>query len=130
MDDRFHPVHGQFGKGPLEEFSDHSATDTSVPVVLFTNQNANFTFFVLEVHVFDGAVANELVINQNTKQPVCLGREVFTVPFSDFSKRCIPASYVSVHLTITPPFGNGRKFLLWKCSNGYVHDVFLSISGT
>src|SRR5262245_35930264 len=120
MDDRFHPVHGQFGKGSLEELSDHSAADPFVPVGLFANQNANFTFFVIEVHVFDGAGSNELAIDQNTKQMVCLGREVCTVPLSDFSKSFIPASYVSVHITITPPLGKGRKFLLWKCSNGYV----------
>src|SRR6476620_2610333 len=106
MDDRFHPVHVQCGEGSLEEFSDHSAADTLVPVVLFANNNTNFAFVVIAVNVFDGAVSNKLVIDQNTKQTICLSREVVAVPFADFSKRGISVSQVSVHLTIAPPFGN------------------------
>ena len=92
LDNRFHPVHVQCGEGSLEEITEHSAADTLMPVVLFANDNTNFAFVVLAVNVFDGAVANELVIDQNTKQLVCLGREVVAVPCADFCKRSIPVS--------------------------------------
>ncbi len=92
MDDRFHPVQVQCGEGSLEESPDHSAADTLVPVVLFANNNTNFAFVVIVVNVFDCAVSNELVIDQNTKQLVCLGREVVAIPCADFSKRAIPVS--------------------------------------
>lgn len=80
MDDRFHPVHVQCGEGFLEESPDHSAADPLVPVVLFANNNTNFAFVIIAVNVFDSAVSNELVIDQNTKQLVCLGREVVAIP--------------------------------------------------
>src|SRR5438132_13420043 len=127
MDDRFHPVQVQFGEGSLEEFPDHSAANALVPVVLFANNNTNFAFVIVVVNVFDGAVSNELVIDQNAKQMVGLSREIVAVPCADFCKRGIPVSQVSVHLPITAPFGNGRKLLLWKCYKGYGHGVFPSI---
>ena len=66
MNDRFHPVHVQCGEGFLQERADHRAADPLVPVVLFANDNPNFTCVVIVVNVFDGAVANELGIDQNT----------------------------------------------------------------
>src|SRR5712691_3174609 len=127
MDDRFYPVQVQFGEGSLDDLPDHSAANTLVPVVLFANNNTNFAGVILAVNVFDCAVSNELVISQNTKQTVCLSREVVAVPCADFSKCGIPVSQVSVHLIITPPCGNGRKLILWKRRKGYVHGVFPSL---
>ena len=90
MDERFHPMQVQCGEGSLEELPDHNAADPLVPVCLFANDNTNFALVVLVVNVFDGAVSNELVINQNTKQTVCLSREVVAVPFANVLKRGIP----------------------------------------